>query len=84
MITPTRSIAPDRALLSVAAQILLQLEAPRTISQTWVRLRSWRSENGFGSPIPFGWFVLALDVLYAMDALILVDDLLMRRTGNAS
>ncbi|GAA2543561.1 hypothetical protein GCM10010423_48210 [Streptomyces levis] len=79
MITPTRSIAPDRALLSVSAQILLQLEEPRTVSQTWGRLKAWRTENGYGSPIPFGWFVLALDMLYAIDAVALIDDILMRR-----
>ncbi|MFD7049656.1 ABC-three component system middle component 6 [Streptomyces mirabilis] len=84
MITPTRSIAPDRALLSVGAQILLQLEEPRTVSQAWARMKAWRTENGYGSPIPFGWFVLALDVLYAMDAVALIDDLLTRRSINVA
>ncbi|MFG2519462.1 ABC-three component system middle component 6 [Streptomyces sp. NPDC048527] len=84
MITPTRSIAPDRALLSVGAQILLQLEEPRTVSQAWARMKSWRTKNGYGSPIPFGWFVLALDVLYAMDAVVITDDLLTRRSTNVA
>ncbi|MEU4121096.1 ABC-three component system middle component 6 [Streptomyces virginiae] len=84
MITPTRSIAPDRALLSVGAQVLMQLDEPKTVSQTWAKLREWRAEHGYGSPVTFGWYVLSLDLLYALGAVQLVDELLTRRDANAS
>jgi hypothetical protein len=78
MIAPTRSVAPDRALLSVGAQVLLQLDEPRTVSQAWLRLKSWRAEHGYRSPISFGWYVLALDVLYSLAAIDIVDELLTK------
>ncbi|RAY13788.1 hypothetical protein DPM19_19240 [Actinomadura craniellae] len=85
MITPTKGITPDRALLAVGAQIILQLDRPLTVSQTWARLRTWRQVNGHPAPLSFGWFVLALDVLYALGALELNDDLLtVVRTGHAA
>jgi hypothetical protein len=84
MITPTKGIAPDRALLAVGAQIAIQLDRPLTVSQTWSRLRSWRSENSHPAPISFGWFVLALDMLHAVGIVDLKDDLLVRRAVHAA
>ncbi|MET8626339.1 ABC-three component system middle component 6 [Kitasatospora sp. NPDC004669] len=84
MITPTKGIAPERCLLAVGAQILLQLDEPRTVSQTWARLKAWRSEKSHHSPLSFGWFVLTLDVLYGMGALELRHDLLVARSADAA
>ena len=84
MITPTKGIAPDRCLLAVGAQVLLQLDEPRTVSQAWSRLKAWRLENDHTSPVSFGWFVLALDVLYSMGAVDLDQDLLVARSAHAA
>jgi hypothetical protein len=69
MITPTKGIAPQRALLTIAAQISLTLTEPMTVSQAWSALKSWRAKNANNAALAFSWFVLALDVLYALDAL---------------
>ncbi|WP_406415194.1 hypothetical protein OH809_43690 [Streptomyces sp. NBC_00873] len=84
MITPTKGIAPDRCLLAVGAQVLLQLDEPRSVSQAWARLRKWRAEHGHHAPVSFGWFVLALDVLYSMGAVELRRDVLVARSVNAA
>lgn len=76
MLTPTKGIAPDRALLAVGAQIALQLDRPLTVSQTWTRVCEWRKANGHPAPLSFGWFVLALDVLKALGRVELREDLL--------
>lgn len=78
MLTPTKGIAPDRALLAVGAQILQGLDSPLTVSQAWARLKAHRKKLGHRSPVSFEWFVLALDVLHALGAVELHDDLLMR------
>ncbi|SFC69180.1 ABC-three component system middle component 6 [Streptomyces aidingensis] len=83
MITPTKGIAPDRALLAVGAQIVMQLDRPLTVSQAWSRLKEWRSENDHPAPLSFGWFVLALDVLYALGLVELKNDLLTRGAAHA-
>ena len=80
MITPTKGIAPQRALLAVGAQILLATERQSvTVTQAWRRLKEWRAENRHTSPIPFWWFVLALDVLYAFGVVELRHDVLVFR-----
>lgn len=84
MITPTKGIAPDRALLAVGAQIVMQLDRPLTVSQTWARLKEWRGANGHTAPISFGWFVLALDVLHALGTVDIRDDLLAVNRAHAA
>ena len=68
MLVPTKGITPDRALLTVGAQIIRILDSPLTVSQAWVRVRELRSSEGVGRDLPFWWFTLALDVLYALGA----------------
>jgi hypothetical protein len=84
MITPTKGIAPDRSLLAVGAQILLQLEKPLTVSQAWARLKSWREAHDHQSPLSFGWFVLALDVLYALGTVSMEQDLIVKGRGHVT
>lgn len=84
MIIPTKAITADRALLTVAAQILKQLDTPTTIDQTWVRLRSWREANNQASPVSFSWFVLACDILYSLGAIDLHDGLLVKGSRGAA
>jgi hypothetical protein len=79
MLTPTKGITPDRALLAVGAQILQELDSPLTVTQAWSRVRVRRTKLGHHSPISFGWFVLALDVLYSLGIVELRDDLLTPR-----
>ncbi|GHH95015.1 ABC-three component system middle component 6 [Streptomyces capillispiralis] len=77
MLTPTKGIAPDRALLAVGAQILLALDQPLTVSQAWARFKEQRARLGHHSPVPFEWFVLGLDILYALGTVELRRDLLV-------
>jgi hypothetical protein len=84
MIAPTKSIPADRALLTVAAQILKQLDSPATVDQAWVRLRFWRAQNRQSSAVSFGWFVLACDILYAMGTVEIKDGLLVRGRADAA
>jgi hypothetical protein len=78
MILPSKSIAEDLALLTIGAQILNQLEAPATVNALWDRIMSWRSDHASPSNLPFWWFALALDLLYSVDAIELIDGQLAR------
>ncbi|WP_347813140.1 ABC-three component system middle component 6 [Streptomyces sp. BK205] len=75
MILPTKGIAADRALLTVGAQIIAELDEPSTVSGLWHLVRLKRSEDEDSTPLTFDWFVLALDLLFAMGAI---------RTGPAN
>lgn len=84
MITPTKGIVAQRSLLIVGAEILRILDRPMTISQTWSCLREWRAANQHHAPVPFWWFVLALDVLFAFGVVDLDRELLTRRRADAA
>ncbi|WP_018352103.1 ABC-three component system middle component 6 [Longispora albida] len=84
MIVPTKGIAPQRSLLAVGAQILAVMDGPLTVSQAWARLRRWRDDHGHSAPVPFWWFVLALDTLYALGVVEMDNDVLMKRRADAA
>lgn len=66
MILPTKGVPPDYALLTVGGEVLSVLEQPSTVSSLWysvIKLRG--SENS----ISFDWFILALDLLFALGAI---------------
>lgn len=66
MILPTKGISADVALLSVGANVLALLPEPKTVSRVWDEL----VKDTAGQPaMTYDWFVLALDMLFAMGLL---------------
>jgi hypothetical protein len=84
VIQPTKGISVDRALLTVGAQVLQQLDEPATVTAVWHSLREWRSKTGYQANIPYSWFILALDVLHALDVVQYEKGLLVKRSADAS
>lgn len=68
MIMPTKGLSPDRCLLGVGADVLEILQTPSTISKLWVRYTRKRSRNEYATTVSFDWFILALDLLFAIGA----------------
>ena len=68
MILPTKHILPDRALLSVGADILRLVREPKTVSSLWDSIRKQRANTSMSSPIDYEWFILALDFLFIIGA----------------
>ena len=69
MILPTKHIRPERALLTLGADLLGFLREPMTVSRLWDDIRTSRSDrNGRAAPINYDWFVLALDLLFMVGA----------------
>ncbi|HMV65752.1 MAG TPA: hypothetical protein PKA64_02785 [Myxococcota bacterium] len=65
MILPTKGIDPDRALLALGADVLRLLDEPKTISRVWEELAEAHADPQ-RSTLTFDWFVLSLDVLFAL------------------
>lgn len=78
MITPTKGIRPERALLYVAGQILRDLDDPTTVSGAWEALARRRRTEGQHATLTFDWFVLALDLLRALGVVELSNGMLKR------
>lgn len=80
MILPTKHIRPDRALLSIGGELLAELREPATVSRLWDQVRAARGKTPAAAPINYDWFVLALDLLFAVGAVEL-DRGLVRKTS---
>lgn len=68
MILPTKHIRPERALLTVGADVLACLSKPMTVSKVWDQVREQRGEPVGVAPINYDWFVLSLDLLFMLEA----------------
>jgi len=69
MILPTKYLSHDRALISIGGDILKHLEEPRTVSVLWDCVREAQLRKLSATPVSFDWFVLALNLLYAISAI---------------
>lgn len=66
MILPGKHLRHDRAMLGIGAEILAELDQPRTVSELWEHVKAARGPKA--TPISFDWFVLSLSFLYAISA----------------
>lgn len=63
MILPSKHVSEDRALLTVGADVLGCLQEPKTVSRLWTDFKRWQQGRAV---ITYDWFILALDLLFAM------------------
>lgn len=66
MILPTKHIPIDRSLIGVGAEILKQLERPKSVSRLWADIQKQRGDSV--NRLPYDWFLLSLNMLYAIEA----------------
>ena len=68
MILPTKHLSESRCLIGVGAQILAYLNEPKTVSGLWGAVKAQKKTDG-SLHITYDWFILALDFLYAIQAI---------------
>lgn len=73
MILPGKHLKPDRCLLGVGAALLELLHEERTVSGLWDAYRK-------RGAVTFDWFILALDLLFALGAVEMKKGILSRKT----
>ena len=78
MILPTKTISPDRALLTIAGSIFERLSEASTVSKIWDDIR----ERYAHKPISYSWFILAVDLLFVMNTVYFDQDGLLTRTSR--
>lgn len=67
MILPTKHLPQGRSLIGIGGELLGLLDEKKTISALWNEFK--RSRLDKGETITFDWFILALDLLFMMDAI---------------
>ncbi|MGO8141962.1 ABC-three component system middle component 6 [Rhizobium leguminosarum] len=66
MILPTKFLPAERSLIVLGGEIITMLSGyPRSVSEVWEGM----SAESRKAPLTFDWFVLALDLLYAMSVI---------------
>ncbi len=78
MILPTKHLDEKSSLLQIGANILSTLDKPKTVSRLWHDVKETRVKSFGVSPLSYDWFVLALDMLYAVQAIEYRDGLVER------
>lgn len=82
MILPTKHMPQDRALLTVGSHILKQLDKQKTVSALWEEtIAEYNGEQNANPGISYDWFVLALDLLFAIEVIEIKNGLLCRRAS---
>lgn len=83
MILPSKHLPQDRALLTVGAHVLTFLARPKTVSALWEELNRHDTSPVAAIPrrITYDWFLLALDLLYALGTIEIESGLVARRTA---
>lgn len=67
MIMPNKHVAPRDSLIGLAGRLLRHVGRPRTVSALWERVRDREGVRSFDR------FVLAVDLLFVMGVVELVD-----------
>ncbi len=84
MILPSKHISQEKALLTVGGELLKRLDEPKTVSAIWENVRQSASETQIDATHPsYDWFILALDLLYAINAIEIHEGLLNRRIRSS-
>lgn len=65
MLLPTKTLSPGRSLIGVGASILKLLPEPKPVSRLWDEYKRAQGRIPNAPTVTFGWFVLALDLLFA-------------------
>jgi hypothetical protein len=69
MILPTKRLGPERAMITIGAEILSLLTEPKTVSRLWNELSRMMSERSSTRIINYDWFILTLDFLYMLGSI---------------
>lgn len=69
MILPTKHLGPERAMLTIGAEILGFLTEPKTVSRLWNELSNIKRERSSTRIINYDWFILSLDLLYMLGSI---------------
>jgi hypothetical protein len=83
MILPTKRLQANRSLMVIGAELLQLLDEPKTVSRLWSAYRLRAEHQEPRDVIPFRWFVLALDFLYAVGAVDTYKQELRKRSSAA-
>lgn len=79
MLLPDKHIRLSESLLGLGSYLLDVLKQPRTVDDVWLEYRKARETGIYPAHHTFENVVLALDVLFAINAVKLIDNGLIKK-----
>lgn len=67
MLLPTKGVSAERAIITVGAEVLEQLQTPKSVTALWEQYSALERQGGSSDRITFDWFSLALAYLFAIN-----------------
>jgi len=84
MILPTKTLPPSRCLLGVGANTLRLLSEAKPISRLWPEFKAQYMPHADAPSVSFAWFILSLDLLFALGAVELDHGRIVRSTRDSA
>ena len=81
MILPTKRLHQDRALLAVGAEVLRQLNQPKTVSRLWDEIQRTYRRRAAAPTLTYDWFILSLDLLFALNTIDMDQGLITKKSA---
>jgi hypothetical protein len=70
LILPTKYLSHERSLIGIGAIVIELLNEPKTVSRLWDEIKNYKKFASRSSALTYDWFVLALDLLFIMNAIL--------------
>ncbi|WP_421355102.1 ABC-three component system middle component 6 [Microbacterium phosphatis] len=67
MLLPTKGVSAERAIITVGADVLEQLQSPKSVTALWEQYTARERAGGNSDHITFDWFSLVLASLFAIN-----------------
>lgn len=67
MLLPTKGVSAERAIISVGAEVLEQLQSPKSVTALWEQYTAQQHESDASGHVTFDWFALTLASLFAIN-----------------
>ena len=69
MILPAKYLSSEQSLIWISGEVLRLIDEPKTVSRLWNELKRYREVQLGSARITYNWFILSLDLLFALYAI---------------
>jgi len=78
MIFPSKHLSPNRALITIAAEVYECIQGKQTVSSIWEEYKKSLNSTFRISEVSFDWFILSVDLLFLMGLIDSYDGYIIR------
>jgi hypothetical protein len=84
MILPSKHIPPNRALITLAAEVHELINGKSTISSLWNDFNEVLVKSMRAGEVSYDWFILSVDLLFLLDFIKSENGYIKKKTKNVA